>query len=408
MLDPNSIRSQFPILNQQINGKPLIYLDNAATSQKPNSVLEVWQKYYTEINANVHRGIHTLSQLATEEMEISRRKIQKFINAKEDFEVIFTRGTTESLNLIAYSLGNSKILKEGDEIIISYLEHHSNIVPWQMLCERTGAVLKVIPMDENGILQLDFLDKNLSEKTKIVSVNQVSNALGIVNPIEEIISKVRNNSNALIVIDGAQSAPHFKIDVQQLDCDFFVFSGHKMYAPMGTGILYGKEEILRKIQPFHGGGEMIATCSFEKTTYADLPFKFEAGTPNVGGNIALGTAVDFIENIGHKNLQNHENNLLKYAQEKLLEIEGLKIYGENARRTGVVSFNLEGAGISSDVGMILDKLGIAVRTGHHCTQPIMDYFKIAGTVRASFAVYNTFEEIDTLVEGVRKAQRMLM
>lgn len=408
MLDPNSIRSQFPILNQQINGKPLIYLDNAATSQKPNSVLEVWQKYYTEINANVHRGIHTLSQLATEEMEISRRKIQKFINAKEDFEVIFTRGTTESLNLIAYSLGNSKILKEGDEIIISYLEHHSNIVPWQMLCERTGAVLKVIPMDENGILQLDFLDKNLSEKTKIVSVNQVSNALGIVNPIEEIISKVRNNSNALIVIDGAQSAPHFKIDVQQLDCDFFVFSGHKMYAPMGTGILYGKEEILRKIQPFHGGGEMIATCSFEKTTYADLPFKFEAGTPNVGGNIALGAAVDFIENIGHKNLQNHENNLLKYAQKKLLEIEGLKIYGENARRTGVVSFNLEGAGISSDVGMILDKLGIAVRTGHHCTQPIMDYFKIAGTVRASFAVYNTFEEIDTLVEGVRKAQRMLM
>ena len=408
MLDLNSIRSQFPILNQQINGKPLIYLDNAATSQKPNSVLEVWQKYYTEINANVHRGIHTLSQLATEEMEISRRKIQKFINAKEDFEVIFTRGTTESLNLIAYSLGNSKILKEGDEIIISYLEHHSNIVPWQMLCERTGAVLKVIPMDENGILQLDFLDKNLSEKTKIVSVNQVSNALGIVNPIEEIISKVRNNSNALIVIDGAQSAPHFKIDVQQLDCDFFVFSGHKMYAPMGTGILYGKEEILRKIQPFHGGGEMIATCSFEKTTYADLPFKFEAGTPNVGGNIALGAAVDFIENIGHKNLQNHENNLLKYAQKKLLEIEGLKIYGENARRTGVVSFNLEGAGISSDVGMILDKLGIAVRTGHHCTQPIMDYFKIAGTVRASFAVYNTFEEIDTLVEGVRKAQRMLM
>jgi len=408
MLDLNSIRSQFPILNQQINGKPLIYLDNAATSQKPTLVLEVLQKYYTAINANVHRGIHTLSQLATEEMETSRRKIQKFINAKEDFEVIFTRGTTESLNLIAYSLGNSKILKEGDEIIISYLEHHSNIVPWQMLCERTGAVLKVIPMDENGILQLDFLDKNLSEKTKIVSVNQVSNALGIVNPIEEIISKVRNNSNALIVIDGAQSAPHFKIDVQQLDCDFFVFSGHKMYAPMGTGILYGKEEILRKIQPFHGGGEMIATCSFEKTTYADLPFKFEAGTPNVGGNIALGAAVDFIENIGHKNLQNHENNLLKYAQKKLLEIEGLKIYGENARRTGVVSFNLEGAGISSDVGMILDKLGIAVRTGYHCTQPIMDYFKIAGTVRASFAVYNTFEEIDTLVEGVRKAQRMLM
>ena len=405
MFDLQNIRSQFPILNQQVNGKPLVYLDNAATSQKPISVLDSWQKYYTEINANVHRGIHTLSQLATEEMELSRRKIQKFINAKNDFEVIFTKGTTEGLNLIAYSLTN--LIKENDEIIISYLEHHSNIVPWQMLCERTGAKLKVIPMDENGILQLDFLDENLSEKTKIVSVNQVSNALGIVNPIEEIIAKTRANSGAMIVIDGAQSAPHFKIDVQKMDCDFFVFSGHKMYAPMGTGILYGKEEILRKIQPFHGGGEMIATCSFEKTTYADLPFKFEAGTPNVGGNIALGAAVDFIENIGSEHLQNHENALLDYAQKQLLQIEGLKIYGEKAHRTGVVSFNLEGIGISSDVGMILDKLGIAVRTGHHCTQPIMNFFNIAGTVRASFAVYNTFEEIDILFEGVKKAQKML-
>ena len=405
MFDLKNIRSQFPILNQQVNGKPLVYLDNAATSQKPISVLDSWQKYYTEINANVHRGIHTLSQLATEEMELSRRKIQKFINAKNDFEVIFTKGTTEGLNLIAYSLTN--LIKENDEIIISYLEHHSNIVPWQMLCERTGAKLKVIPMDENGILQLDFLDENLSEKTKIVSVNQVSNALGIVNPIEEIIAKTRANSGAMIVIDGAQSAPHFKIDVQEMDCDFFVFSGHKMYAPMGTGILYGKEEILRKIQPFHGGGEMIATCSFEKTTYADLPFKFEAGTPNVGGNIALGAAVDFIENIGSEHLQNHENALLDYAQKQLLQIEGLKIYGEKAHRTGVVSFNLEGIGISSDVGMILDKLGIAVRTGHHCTQPIMNFFDIAGTVRASFAIYNTFEEIDVLAEGVKKAQRML-
>ncbi len=405
MLDLQYIRNHFPILNQQVNGKPLVYLDNAATSQKPISVLDSWQKYYTEINANVHRGIHTLSQLATEEMELSRRKIQKFINAKNDFEVIFTKGTTEGLNLIAYSLTN--LIKENDEIIISYLEHHSNIVPWQMLCERTGAKLKVIPMDENGILQLDFLDENLSEKTKIVSVNQVSNALGIVNPIEEIIAKTRANSGAMIIIDGAQSAPHFKIDVQKMDCDFFVFSGHKMYAPMGTGILYGKEEILRKIQPFHGGGEMIATCSFEKTTYADLPFKFEAGTPNVGGNIALGTAIEFIENIGHENLQNHENALLDYAQKQLLQIEGLKIYGEKAHRTGVVSFNLEGIGISSDVGMILDKLGIAVRTGHHCTQPIMNFFNIAGTVRASFAVYNTFEEIDILFEGVKKAQKML-
>ena len=405
MLDLQNIRSQFPILKQKVNGKDLVYLDNGATSQKPIAVLETWEKYYKEINANVHRGIHTLSQIATEKMELSRKKIQKFINAKHDYEVIFTKGTTEGLNLIAYALTNQ--IKEGDEIIISYLEHHSNIVPWQLLCERTGAKLKVIPMDENGILQLDFLDENLSEKTKIVSVNQVSNALGIINPVEEIIAKTRANSNAYIVIDGAQSVPHFKIDVQKMDCDFFVFSGHKMYAPMGTGILYGKEDILRKMQPFHGGGEMIATCSFEKTTFADLPFKFEAGTPNVGGNIALGAAVDFIESIGHEHIQTHENALLEYAQKKLLEIEGLKIYGEKANRTGVVSFNLEGIGIASDVGMILDKLGIAVRTGHHCTQPIMEFFNIAGTVRASFAVYNTFEEIDILVEGVKKAQRML-
>ncbi|MCA6066980.1 cysteine desulfurase [Chryseobacterium sp. RG1] len=405
MFDIQEIRSQFSILDQKVNGKPLVYLDNAATSQKPNSVLEVWNKYYTEINANVHRGIHTLSQLATEEMELSRRKIQKFINAKHDFEVIFTKGTTEGLNLISYIL--TQKLKKDDEIIISYLEHHSNIVPWQLLCERTGAKLRVIPIDENGILQLDKLDEFLSEKTKVVSVNQVSNALGIVNPIEEIISKTRANSNAYIVIDGAQSAPHFTIDVQKLDCDFFVFSGHKMYAPMGTGILYGKQEVLEDLPPFHGGGEMIATCSFDGTTYAGLPFKFEAGTPNVGGNIALGAAIDFIQKVGQENIQSHENALLEYAQRQLLEIEGLKVYGEKAHRTGVVSFNLEGVGISSDVGMILDKMGVAVRTGHHCTQPIMNFFNIAGTVRASFAVYNTFEEIDSLVEGVKKAQRML-
>ncbi|KQR95360.1 cysteine sulfinate desulfinase [Chryseobacterium sp. Leaf180] len=405
MFDVQEIRSQFSILNETVNGKPLVYLDNAATSQKPNSVLEIWKKYYQEINANVHRGIHTLSQLATEEMELSRRKIQKFINAKHDFEVIFTRGTTEGINLIAYIL--TAKLKKDDEIIISYLEHHSNIVPWQMLCERTGAKLRVIPMDENGVLQLDFLDQFLSEKTKVVSVNQVSNALGVVNPIEEIISKTRAQSDAYIVIDGAQSVPHFTVDVQKMDCDFFVFSGHKMYAPMGTGILYGKQEILEALPPFHGGGEMIAVCSFEKTTYAGLPFKYEAGTPNVGGNIALGAATDFILNIGQQNIQNHENALLEYAQRKLLELDGLKVYAEKAHRTGVVSFNLEGVGISSDVGMILDKMGVAVRTGHHCTQPIMEFFNIAGTVRASFAVYNTFEEIDLLVEGVKKAQRML-
>ena len=405
MIDIQEIRHQFPILHQEINGRPLVYLDNAATSQKPLSVLDTWKEYYTTINANVHRGIHTLSQLATEEMELARRKVQKFINAAHDFEIIFTKGTTEGINLLAYAL--TADVKPDDEIIISYLEHHSNIVPWQLLCERTGAVLKVIPMDEEGVLQLDVFESFLSEKTKIISINQVSNALGIINPVEEIIKLTREKTDAYVVIDGAQSVPHFKIDVQQLDCDFFVFSGHKMYAPMGTGILYGKEEILRKLQPFHGGGEMIATCSFEKTTFADLPFKFEAGTPNVGGNIALGAAIDFIENIGHSNIQHHENALLNYAQSQLLDIDGLKIYGENAKRTGVVSFNLEGIGIASDVGMILDKLGVAVRTGHHCTQPIMDFFKVAGTVRASFAVYNTFQDIDALVEGVKKAQRML-
>ena len=407
MFNLEHTRSQFPILQRKINGNPLIYLDNAATSQKPLSVIDTEKKYYEELNANVHRGIHTLSQLATEAMELSRRKIQKFINAEHDYEIIFTKGTTEGLNLLAYSLGNSNILKEGDEIIISYLEHHSNIVPWQMLCERTGALLKVIPMDENGILQLDFLDKELSDKTKVVSFNHVSNALGVINPVEEVISKVRNNTDAIIIVDGAQAVSHMKVDVQKLDCDFYVFSGHKMYAPTGTGILYGKETLLEKIKPFHGGGEMIATCSFEKTTYAALPFKFEAGTPNIAGNISLGSAVDFVLDIGHENLHNHEDALLEYAQKQLLEIENIKIYGEKAQRTGVVSFNIENTGIASDIGMILDKMGIAVRTGHHCTQPIMKYFNIAGTVRASFAIYNTFEEIDILTEGIKKAQKML-
>ncbi|MDF0719217.1 cysteine desulfurase [Kaistella sp. PBT33-4] len=407
MINLSQIRAQFPILNREIHGKPLIYLDNAATSQKPLSVIEVESNYYKELNANVHRGIHTLSQLATDEMENSRKKVQKFINAKHDYEVIFTKGTTESINLITYALSNSGKLSKDDEIIITHLEHHSNIVPWQMLCQRTGAKLKVIPINEEGILNLDFLRENLSDRTKIVSFNYVSNALGIVNPVQEMISLIRQNSGAWIVVDGAQAVPHFKVDVQALDCDFFAFSGHKMYAPTGTGVLYGKEAVLESLEPFHGGGEMIATCSFEKTTYAALPFKFEAGTPNIAGNIALGAAVDFIENIGHETLQQHENNLLKYAQNRLLEIEKLTVYGEKAHRTGVVSFNLQNAGISSDVGMILDKLGIAVRTGHHCTQPIMDFFNIAGTVRASFAVYNTNEEVDALVEGVKKAQRML-
>ena len=407
MLTIENIRKEFPILQQKVNGHPLVYLDNAATSQKPLLVLDNERKYYETLNANVHRGIHTLSQEATEAMEDARKKVQRFIGAKHDYEVIFTRGTTESINLVAYSLGNTQWLKAGDEIIISHLEHHSNIVPWQMLSERTGAVLKVIPMNEEGVLDMAFLQENLNEKTRLVSFNYISNALGIINPVKEMIALIRKHSEALIFIDGAQAAPHLKINVQELDCDFFAFSGHKCYAPTGVGILYGKEAILNTLAPFHGGGEMIATCSFEKTTYAGLPFKFEAGTPNIAANIGIGYAIDFMESVGMENIQKHENQLLNYAQEQLLTLDHIKIYGEKSPRAGVVSFNLLNEGIASDVGMILDKMGIAVRTGHHCTQPIMNFFNIAGTVRASFAVYNTMEEIDRFVEGVKKAQRLL-
>lgn len=407
MLTIENIRKEFPILQQKVNGHPLVYLDNAATSQKPLLVLDNERKYYETLNANVHRGIHTLSQEATEAMEDARKKVQRFIGAKHDYEVIFTRGTTESINLVAYSLGNTQWLKAGDEIIISHLEHHSNIVPWQMLCERTGAILKVIPMNEEGILDMAFLEENLNEKTRLVSFNYISNALGIINPVKEMIALIRKHSEALIFIDGAQAAPHLKINVQELDCDFFAFSGHKCYAPTGVGILYGKEAILNTLAPFHGGGEMIATCSFEKTTYAGLPFKFEAGTPNIAANIGIGYAIDFMESVGMENIQKHENQLLNYAQEQLLTLDHIKIYGEKSPRAGVVSFNLLNEGIASDVGMILDKMGIAVRTGHHCTQPIMNFFNITGTVRASFAVYNTMEEIDRFVEGVKKAQKLL-
>jgi cysteine desulfurase/selenocysteine lyase len=331
--------------------------------------------------------------------------MQHHINAKHAHEVLFTSGTTHGVNLVAN--GFASLLKSGDEVLVSALEHHSNIVPWQMLCERTGATLKVIPMNEKGELILSAFDQLLSEKTKIVTVNHISNALGTINPIKYIIDKA-HEFGAAVFIDGAQAVPHLKPDVQALDCDFYAFSGHKMCGPTGTGILYGKEAWLNKLPPYQGGGEMIKEVTFEKTTYAALPFKFEAGTPNVGGNIAIGAAIDFMKKVGVENIRNHENELLNYAQKRLLEIDGLKIYGEKANRTSVVSFNLEGIGIASDVGMILDKLGIAVRTGHHCTQPIMEFFKIAGTVRASFAVYNTLEEVDALVEGVKKAQRMLM
>jgi len=404
--DVKKIRSKFPILTEKVNNRNLVYLDNAATTQKPVVVLDCIRNYYEKYNANVHRGIHSLSQIATEEMEKSRISIHKFINSKYPHEVIFTKGTTEAINLVAYSL--TEQIKSGDEIIISHLEHHSNIVPWQMLCQRTGAKLRVIPMNEEGILQIDVLDDWLSEKTRLVSVNHISNALGVVNPVEKIIQKVRQNSNALIFIDGAQSAPHFRIDVQKLDCDFFAFSGHKIYGPTGTGILYGKESVLEKLSPFHGGGEMIEHCTFQKTTYAGLPFKFEAGTPNIAGNIALGKAVNFIEEIGRDKIYLYEKSLLKYAQSELIKIAELEIYGKKAEREAVISFNINGVNaISSDVGMILDKMGIAVRTGHHCTHPIMEYFEISGTVRASFAMYNTFEEVDQLTEGVRKAVKML-
>lgn len=401
----NEIRSQFPILERQVNGNPLIYMDNAATSQKPKIVLEAIENYYEKFNANVHRGIHTISHEATVMMEDAREKVREFINAEHTHEIIFTKGTTEGINLVANVL--REVLKPGDEIITTEIEHHSNIVPWQMLCQRTGARLKFIPLDENGRLQIEKLDQLISENTKLVTVNQISNALGIINPVEEIIAKA-HKAGAWVLIDGAQSIPHTKVDVQKLDADFFIFSGHKMYAPTGTGILYGKEEILNELPPFHGGGEMIKEVWMDKSTYAGLPFKFEAGTPNIAGNIVLGTAIDFINSIGIENIHQHESDLLDYATEKLSELEEIIIYGKNLPRSGAVSFNLNLPGVHpSDVGMILDKKGIAVRTGHHCAQPIMRHFGIPGTVRASFAVFNTKEEIDKLVEGVKLAIKML-
>lgn len=403
MIDIQKIRADFPILSQKVNGKPLVYFDNGATSQKPKVVIEAISKYYEEINANIHRGVHTLSQLATDAYEVSRGKIQAHINAKFAHEVIFTSGTTHGINAVAN--GFASLLNSDDEVLVSALEHHSNIVPWQMLCEKTGATLKVIPMNENGELILPEYEKLLSNKTKIVTVNHISNALGTINPIEFMIKKA-HEVGAAILIDGAQAVPHLKPDVQALDCDFYVFSGHKICGPTGIGILYGKEEWLRKLPPYQGGGEMIATVTFEKTTYADLPHKFEAGTPNIAGGIVLGTAIDYLNQIGFDNIANYEHDLLEYGTQKLLEIEGLKIIGTAKEKTSVISFTIDGIH-PYDIGTIIDKLGIAVRTGHHCAQPIMDFYKISGTIRASFAFYNTKEEIDALVEAVKKAQMML-
>ena len=403
MLDIQKIRADFPILSQTVNGKPLVYFDNGATSQKPQIVIDAEVKYYQEINANIHRGVHTLSQLATDAYEISRGKVKDHINAKHAHEVLFTSGTTHGINLVTN--GFASILKPGDEVMVSSLEHHSNIVPWQMLCEKTGATLKVIPMNENGELILEEFDKLLSEKTKVVTVNHISNALGIINPIKYIIDKAHAVGSA-VLIDGAQAVPHLKPNVQELDCDFYAFSGHKMCGPTGTGILYGKEEWLNKLPPYQGGGEMIKEVTFEKTTYADLPHKFEAGTPNIAGGIVLGTAIDYLNTIGFENIQEYEHELLEYATKRLLEIEGLRIYGTGKNKASVVSFNIDGIH-PYDIGSIIDKLGIAVRTGHHCAQPIMNFFCIPGTIRASFSFYNTKEEIDQMVEAVKKAQTML-
>lgn len=403
MLDIQKIRTDFPILSQKVNGKPLVYFDNGATSQKPKVVIDAIAKYYQEINANIHRGVHTLSQLATDAYEVSRGKIQDHINAKFPHEVLFTSGTTFGINLVAN--GFASILKPGDEVLVSALEHHSNIVPWQMLCEKTGATLKVIPMNEKGELIMEEYDRLLSPKTKIVTVNHISNALGTINPIKYMIDKA-HEVGAAILIDGAQAVPHLKPDVQALDCDFYIFSGHKMCGPTGTGVLYGKEAWLNKFPPYQGGGEMIKEVTFEKTTYADLPHKFEAGTPNIAGGIVLGTAIDYMNEIGFENIQKQELELLNYATKQLLEIDGLRIFGTSEAKTSVISFNIEGIH-PYDIGTIIDKLGIAVRTGHHCAQPIMNFFGIPGTIRASFSFYNTKEEIDLMVDAVKKAQIML-
>jgi cysteine desulfurase/selenocysteine lyase len=403
MLDVTEIRKDFPILHRQVYGQPLVYLDNAATSQTPRQVIDTIVDYYSRYNANIHRGVHTLSQEATDAYEQARIKIQKHFGAAHAHEIIMTTGTTEGINLVAQ--GFTGFLDTGDEIWVSAMEHHSNIVPWQMLCERTGARLRVIPMNEEGALVLEPFKEALSERTKLVFCNHVSNALGTVNPIEEII-RCAHESGAAVLIDGAQAAPHIQANVQELDVDFYTVSAHKLCGPTGVGALYGKEEWLKKLPPYQGGGEMISEVTFEKTTYADLPHKFEAGTPNICGGIAFGAALDYLNGIGMDQIAAYEAELLTYATESLLGIEGLRIYGQAARKTAVISFNLEGVH-PYDVGTLLDKMGIAVRTGHHCAQPVMDFYKIPGTIRASFSFYNTREEVDRLVQGVEKARIML-
>lgn len=397
-------REDFKILDQKVYGRPLVYLDNAATTQKPQVVIDALKSYYEQLNSNIHRGVHYLSQKATDEFEVARETVRRFINAKNSYEVIFTRGATDSINLVAASWGRT-FLQPGDEIIVSEMEHHANIVPWQFLCEERGCILKVIPFDEDGVLQIEKLPQLISPKTKLLTVTHVSNTLGTVNPIKKII-EITHNQNVPVLIDGAQAVAHCKVDVQDLDCDFYCFSAHKMYAPMGIGILYGKEEWLNRMRPYQGGGEMIKQVTFSKTSYNELPFKFEAGTPSVGDAMGLKVAIDYLENIGMDRIAAYENELLDYAVERLSAIPGLRIYGQAPQKSAIVSFNV-GKIHPSDIGTIIDKLGIAVRTGHHCTQPIMDHFGIPGTVRASFALYNTKKEIDDLYEAVDRAKMML-
>ena len=403
MLNIDKIREDFPILQQQVYGKPLVYFDNAATTQKPQCVIDAVVKYYTEANSNIHRGVHFLSQKATLSFENTREVVRKFINAQHTCEIIFTRGTTESINLIAQSFGN-KFIGKGDEIMISAMEHHSNIVPWQMICEEKQAILKVIPFHENGELDTSAFETLISEKTRIIAITHVSNALGSINPIKDLI-KIAHAHNIPVMIDGAQGIAHSKVDVIDLDCDFYCFSGHKLYAPMGIGVLYGKQEWLNAMPPYQGGGEMIQTVSFEKTTYNELPYKFEAGTPNVGDVLGLGAALQYIETLGIENIALYEKELLDYASSELLKIEGVRIIGTAQHKAAVVSF-LIGSIHPYDAGTIIDRFGVAVRTGHHCAQPLMDIYGIPGTIRASFAFYNTKEEIDVLIKAIYKVKEM--
>ena len=403
-IDIQRVRQDFPILDQMVNGKPLVYLDNAATNQKPISVLNALTHYYEHDNANIHRGIHTLAERATHDFEASRQKIREFLNAKHLEEIIFTYGTTDGINLVAQTYGR-KFLKPGDEIIISTLEHHSNIVPWQMLCEEKGCVLRIIPINDEGELLLDAYEEMLSERVKLVSCIHVSNTLGTINPVKTIID-MAHRVGAVVLIDGAQATSHIDLDVQALDPDFYVFSAHKLYGPTGMGVLYGKKDILNAMPPYRGGGEMIKEVTFEKTTYNDLPYKFEAGTPNIADVIAVKTAIEYMESLGKENIAQHEHNLLTYATEQLSDLNGVRIVGQAKEKISVVSFVLDGIH-HQDTGVILDQLGIAVRTGHHCTQPLMQRLGLAGTTRASFAVYNTKDEIDRLVQGIRRVQKMM-